>query len=123
MSEAIPSAVMLLETIRTFLEKEITPQVNVRSAYLLKVTNNLLDILIRETDSGNEVEAQECRGLIELLGSPQSKDKLADLNRILCQRIADGSQSLDDDALWAHLLTSTEARLAIDSPRYNYSSD
>jgi aminoglycoside phosphotransferase (APT) family kinase protein len=123
MSEAIPSAVLLLETMRTFLEKEITPQVNARSAYLLKVTNNLIDILIRETDAGSEVRAQECRGLIELLGAPQGTDKLADLNRRLCQRIADGSQSLDDEALWLHLLASTEARLAIDSPRYQYSAD
>lgn len=122
MSDALPSARVLLETIRVFLEKEIAPQVDARSAYLLKVTGNLLDILIRESNTGTEAIERERDGLLGLLQMPP--DSVADsnaLNRLLCARISDDSLSLESDALWQHLLNTTRDRLSIDNPRYKFS--
>lgn len=122
MSEALPSAVTLLQTIRTFLEREIAPQVDARNAYLLKVTANLLDILARESGSASAASAREHERLLALLGVAEADDRDCHaLNRALCERIANGEQDLNADALWQHLLLTTRDRLSIDNPRYQYS--
>lgn len=123
MSEAIPSAAALLETIRIFLEKDIAPQVDPRSAYMLKVAANLLDTVGRELQQSGAANAAETAGLRSLLGVADAEaHSLAALNRLLCLRIASKEQDLGDGALWQHLLDSTRARLAMDNPRYKYSA-
>lgn len=123
MPEALPSSVTLLETIRTFLEREIIPQVDARSAYLLKVTGNVLDILARESVSAADASVRERERLLALLGVEDAAGAdVSALNRVLCERIAKGEQDLSSEVFWQHLLRTTRDRLAIDNPRYKYSS-
>ncbi|MFG3756176.1 DUF6285 domain-containing protein, partial [Klebsiella pneumoniae] len=43
---------------------------------------------------------------------------LADLNRLLCERIATGAIAADDAALRDHLWATTLDKLAVDQPTY-----
>lgn len=122
MPDNLPDIPALTQAIRTFLEKDIVPQVNARSAYLLKVVANLLDIIARESNQGRQLDAQETASLAHLLGVDHPADA-SELNVLLCKQIMQGDIALDSPSLWQHLCATTEARLAIDNPRYRYSAE
>lgn len=119
MPDALPSANTLLDTLRVFLEKDIAPQVDARSAYLLKVATHLLDTLGRELQLSQPAITVETARLQALLDDTHCTN-VDRLNRQLCLRIATGEQDLSSQDLWTHLLQTTKDRLAVDNPRYQY---
>ena len=122
MPDALPSANTLLDTLRVFLEKDIVPQVDARSAYLLKVATHLLDTLGRELQLSQPAIAAEAARLHTLHDDSECTN-VDTLNRQLCLRIAAGEQDLTSQALWIHLLRTTQDRLAVDNPRYKYAPE
>lgn len=122
MPDALPSANTLLDTLRVFLEKDIVPQVDARSAYLLKVATHLLDTLGRELQLSQPAITAEAARLQTLLDNSDCTN-VDTLNRQLCLRIAAGEQDLTSQALWIHLLRTTQDRLAVDNPRYKYAPE
>ena len=123
MSESIPSSSELLNTLRKFLEQEIAPQVNARSAYMLKIASNLLQILDRENHLGTKALAKELASLKTLLGRTDCAEKTEELRVVLCRQIQTGEMNLKDPALWKHLLSTTQSQLSIDNPRYQFAPE
>lgn len=123
MSESIPSSSELLNTLRKFLEQEIAPQVNARSAYMLKIASNLLQILDRENHLGTKALTTELASLQALLGRTDSAENTKELRRKLCSQIQTGDVNLQDPALWKHLLSTTQSQLNIDNPRYQFAPE
>lgn len=110
-----PTGPELLQAVADFLRDEVMPQLSGRTAFHARVAANVLDIVSRETRLAGAAEAAEARRLAALLGRDGTA---ADLNRELCDRIADGRLDPDDPALVAHLWETTLAAVGVDQPSY-----
>ncbi len=133
-----PTAAELIAAVAEFLEQKAMPQLDSATAFHAKVAVNVLRIAQREIEReinhelrGNSdnahaennstphdsADAAELKRLRALCNAANAH-KIADLNRELCARIADGRLATDDVALRAHLLASVRERLAVDNPKY-----
>ena len=116
-----PDPVEQLAAVADFLRDQVMPQVDGQLAFHLRVAANMLDIVSRQTRLAPQAEAAELARLHALLGNGGSQRKhanLADLNRELCNRIADGRFNMDTPGLTDHLWRVTLDKLAVDQPRY-----
>ena len=111
-----PNPLDLLDAVAVFLREQALPQLPPHAAYNARVAANALDIVRRQLQLAPEAEAEEQRRLRDLL---QRDDSLADLNRLLCDRIADGTVSFDTPDLLPHLWRTTLDKLAVDQPGYD----
>jgi len=112
-----PSVDQLLEAVAAFLREQVAPASAGRIAFHARVAANALDIARRELRIAPQAQADEVRRLCQLLDADASAG-LAELNRRLCARIADGALAADSPALVAHLRQTTRDKLAIDQPGY-----
>lgn len=115
MPNSRPVATDLLEVVREFLSKEVSPQLPAFQQFQLRIADRLLEILGREWQSGAACDAEE---LARLQGLLTAQGTLQELNAELCRRIRDGRVSVDDPALLAHLRRSTEDALRINNPKW-----
>lgn len=115
-----PDPVEQLAAVAAFLREQVMPQLDGQLAFHSRVAANMLDIVARQWQLAPAAEAAEAARLRELLGhgDDPSKSSLADLNRELCERIADGRMGLYTPGLSDHLWRVTLAKLAVDQPRY-----
>jgi hypothetical protein len=110
-----PDPTDLVRTVAAALRERLMPQLSGSAAFEARVCANALDLVARQLARGADADAAE-RGRLEvLLGASGS---LADLNALLCARIADGSLAADDPAMLAHLWATTLDKLAVDQPTY-----
>jgi hypothetical protein len=110
-----PTPVELLEGVIAFLRDELMPELSGRSAFLTRVSANACDIVRRHLENAASYDAAEMKRLTALLsrsGTPE------DLNRELCDRIEQGSMTLETPGLADHLWATTLEKLAIDQPQY-----
>ena len=110
-----PTPTELIKAVADFLRNEITPVISGHNAFKLRVGINALDLVTRQLTQEQGSDATEAGRLKQLLGSDGS---LAELNRALADRIAEGEIDLQTPGLADHLWQTTMDKLAVDQPNY-----
>ncbi len=105
----------LVTSVRDFLRDDVMQQTEGRINFMARVASNSLDIVLRELGLGEQLKAKEYAWLKSRF---ESEDSLEALRWQLVNAIRDGSQSLADDALVAHLRDTVVNQIAIDQPKY-----
>lgn len=119
-----PSTNELLEAVTEFLQEKVIPQVDKATAFHSKVAINVLNIVAREIQHSEEILTQERERLISILSPLEITDldinhsTTDELNRALCQAIADNHIDIDDKNLADHLWLSVMDKIKIDNPKY-----
>jgi hypothetical protein len=110
-----PNPIELTKAVADFLRDDITPLISGHQAFKLRVAVNILDLVTRQLtrEEGSDVaEAERLRVLLGMDGS------VADLNRMLAERIAKGEVDFATPGLAEHLWATTMDKLAVDQPNY-----
>jgi len=110
-----PTPTELIRAVANFLRDEIAPQMAGHAAFKLRVSINALDLVVRQLELAAGSDAAEHARLSRLLSAQGS---LAELNRVLAERIAKGEAGLDTPDLADHLWRTTMDKLAVDQPNY-----
>ena len=110
-----PTPEELIKAVADFLRNEIAPGISGHHAFKLRVSINALDLVIRQLRLEEGSDAEEIARLSRLLGQQGS---LAELNRVLADRIAKGEAELQTPGLAEHLWQTTMDKLAVDQPNY-----
>jgi hypothetical protein len=110
-----PTPEELIKAVADFLRDDIAPQVSGHAAFKLRVSINALDLVTRQLALAPASDAAEAKRLEQLLGM---QGTLAELNRVLADRIARGEADLQTPGLSEHLWQTTLAKLAVDQPNY-----
>lgn len=105
----------LLAAVAGFLREQALPQLQGQAAFHARVAANALDIVRRQLALAPAADADEHHRLRQLLGADGS---LAELNALLCRRIADGTIGVATPGLVSHLWQVTLDKLAVDQPGY-----
>jgi hypothetical protein len=110
-----PTPEELIRAVADFLRNEIAPGISGHHAFKLRVSINALDLVTRQLRLEEGSDAEEIARLSRLLGQQGS---LAELNRVLADRIAKGEADLQTPGLAEHLWQTTMDKLAVDQPNY-----
>jgi Domain of unknown function (DUF6285) len=110
-----PTPVELTKAVADFLRHDIAPVIKGHNAFKLRVAINMLDLVTRQLTLAQGSDAAEAARLSQLLGMQGS---LAELNRVLADRIAKGELDLQTPGLSEHLWQTTMDKLAVDQPNY-----
>jgi hypothetical protein len=110
-----PEPAELLDAVAIYLREQAMPQLPGHAAFLARVSANVLDIVRRQLLLAPDADAAELRRLRALL---QQDGTLAQLNALLCRRIAGGQIGLRTPGLAEHLWATTLDKLAVDQPGY-----
>jgi len=105
----------LIAIVARFLRQELMPDLDAHRAFQLRVAANALDLAARQLAIETDGNAQETRGLRNVLGHDGT---LPALNAELAAAIADGRLTLEHPGLAELLWTTTLAKLAVDQPQY-----
>jgi hypothetical protein len=110
-----PTPEELIKAVADFLRTEIAPQIGGHHGFKLRVSINALDLVTRQLGLEQGSNVEEAKRLPQLVGVQGS---LAELNRALAERIANGEIDLQTAGLAEHLWQTTLAKLAVDQPNY-----
>jgi len=110
-----PTPTELIKAVADFLRSDIAPMISGHNAFKLRVSINALDLVTRQLSLQEDSDAAEAARLARLLGMQGS---LAELNRVLADRIAKGKIDLQTSGLADHLWQTTMDKLAVDQPNY-----
>ncbi|MCA1381930.1 MULTISPECIES: DUF6285 domain-containing protein [Bradyrhizobium] len=110
-----PTPIELTKAVADFLRSDITPLISGHQAFKLRVAINILDLVTRQLTREEGSDAKEVERLRALLGLDGS---IAELNRVLAERIARGEVDLATPGLAEHLWATTMDKLAVDQPNY-----
>ena len=113
-----PTSDQLLEAVAAFLREQVVPATQGALQFHARVAANALDIARREAVLAPAAQAREQAALAALLDADPPTG-VAELNRLLCARIADGTISLDTPGLARTLWLITLDKLAVDQPTYD----
>ncbi|HEU5296581.1 MAG TPA: DUF6285 domain-containing protein [Burkholderiaceae bacterium] len=113
-----PTPDELLEAVASFLRDHVMPASTGTVAFHARVAANALDIVRREFALAPAAAQREQAALVELL-QVDPNTELAQLNQLLCERIASGQCGLDTPGLADCLWQITLDKLAIDQPSYD----
>ncbi|WP_036256902.1 DUF6285 domain-containing protein [Spongiibacter marinus] len=111
-----PNAEQLLEAVSEFLKQSILPAVDAPAlSYQLRVAINGLGIVGRELSAGGNQQRGEQALLAEFLGQ---RGELVTLREQLRSHIEGSDAPYRDPALLEMLQKISDAKLAIDNPKY-----
>ena len=110
-----PTPEELVKAVADFLRSDIAPGISGHDAFKLRVSINALDLVTRQLALESHSDSAEVSRLSQLLGLQGS---LAELNRTLADRIANGELDLQTPGLAEHLWQTTMDKLAVDQPNY-----
>ena len=110
-----PTPIELTKAVADFLRNDITPLISGHQSFKLRVAINILDLVTRQMTLEEGNDAKEVERLHALLGAEGS---VAELNRVLAERIAKGEVDLATPGLAEHLWATTMDKLAVDQPNY-----
>ena len=108
-----PNSVDLLEAVSHFLDTKIKPEVPAHLAFKLRIVENVLNIVRREIEKGEELSDEvmiQLRNLVE--SDTPSIETLAFL-------IKDQKIDLNDQDLKDLLVTLSKNKIAVDNPNYS----
>jgi hypothetical protein len=115
MPRSFPEATVILKAAVKYLEEELLPTLEGYHRFKTLVTVNALNIVRRELEMREAQATAERVRLVALLGHDGDVERLS---RELAERIRDGSISIDDPALRAHIRQSLADALAINNPKW-----
>ena len=108
-----PTSVDLLAAISHFLDTKIKSEVPPHLAFKLRIVENVLNIVIREIEKGDELSKEVINLLQSLIESETpSIEALALL-------IKDKKIDLEDQILKDLLVTLSKNKIAVDNPNYS----
>ena len=110
-----PTPEELIKAVADFLRNDIAPLITGHHAFKLRVSINALDLVGRQLKLEQGSNAAEAARLSQILGTQGS---LAELNRVLAERIASGEVDLQTPEVAEHLWQTTMDKLAVDQPNY-----
>src|ERR1700753_1699254 len=110
-----PTPKELIKAVADFLRGDIAPLISGHQAFKLRVAINALDLVTRQITLEPDSDAAEADRLSKLLAMQGS---LADLNRVLADRITKGDVDLQTPGLADHLWQTTMDKLAVAQPNY-----
>ncbi|HET7525711.1 MAG TPA: DUF6285 domain-containing protein [Burkholderiaceae bacterium] len=113
-----PTPAELVEAVAAFLREQVMPATTATLAFHARVAANALDIARREIALAPAAQQREHAALVALLGSDPGSD-VAQLNQLLCERIASGAIGLETPGLADCLWQITLDKLAVDQPTYD----
>jgi hypothetical protein len=115
-----PTPVEILEVVAAMIRDQLVPQLPPDAVFHARVAANAIDLVRRQLQTGDALEAASLVRLQQLLGQ-QLLDQQGDaaaLERELCERIRSGSLTTDSPGLIDHLMACTLAKMSIDQPSY-----
>ena len=108
-----PNSADLLEAISHFLNTKIKSEVPAHLAFKLRIVDNVLNIVIREIEKGDELSNEVINLLQSLIESDtQSIETLASM-------IKDEKIDLEDQDLKDLLVTLSKNKITVDNPNYS----
>lgn len=120
-----PSARELIDAVAQFLNAEVVPAANdPRLKFRALVAANVLGIVSRELEAGEEQMRAEWHRLNALMGGDAPAEDVRDevdvMTRALCVRIREGKADRGElhDAVFAHVERTVIEKLQIANPRY-----
>ena len=108
-----PTSVDLLAAISHFLDTKIKSEVPPHLAFKLRIVENVLNIVIREIEKGEELSNE----VISLLQSLMESDTPS--IETLALLIKDKKIDLEDQNLKDLLVTLSKNKIAVDNPNYS----
>lgn len=113
-----PSVQELVAAVKSFIDETASPQLSGHAAFHARVASNALATVLRDLEQRPQAEADERRGLLDLLGA-SDEQTTGDLNRALSERIQSGEITASTPGLLDHLKQTVMAQVEIDQPRYS----
>jgi hypothetical protein len=110
-----PTPVEILEVVAAMIRDQLVPQLPPDAVFHARVAANAIDLVRRELQTGDALEAASLARLQQLLGHQGDAPAL---ERELCERIRNGSLTTDSPGLIDHLMACTLAKMSIDQPSY-----
>jgi hypothetical protein len=110
-----PTPVEMLDVLAAYIRDQLAPQLPAAAVFHARVAANAIDLVRRQLESGEALEAESLARLRSLLGQ---EGDAATLERTLSLRIRDGSITSNTPGLLDHLMASTLAKMSIDQPTY-----
>ena len=108
-----PTSIDLLAAISHFLDTKIKSEVPPHLAFKLRIVENVLNIVIREIEKGDELSNEVINLLQSLIESDtQSIETLASM-------IKDEKIDLEDQDLKDLLVTLSKNKITVDNPNYS----
>ena len=116
MTQDRPNKAELLDAVIEYLMEQLFPTLDGELAFHARVSANLLTILKRELEQGQEMDAEELDRLRALLG--REDGSLSGLTQDLAQRIRSGDLDGQRDQVLADVKRTVENKLRVVSPKY-----
>lgn len=113
-----PSVQELVAAVKSFIDETASPHLTGHAAFHARVASNALATVLRDLEQRPGAEAEERKGLRELLGGSDDQS-VSDLNRLLSDRIRSGELTAMTPGLLSHLKKTVMAQVEIDQPRYS----
>lgn len=110
-----PTPIEILEVVAAMIRDQLVPQLPPDAVFHARVAANAIDLVRRQLQAGDALEAASHSRLQQLLGHQGDAPAL---ERELCERIRSGSLTTDSPGLIDHLMACTLAKMSIDQPSY-----
>jgi len=110
-----PTPVEILEVVAAMIRDQLVPQLPPDAVFHARVAANAIDLVRRQLESGDALEAESLERLQRLLGRSCDADTL---ERELSDRIRRGELTVETPGLLDHLMAVTMAKMSIDQPSY-----
>jgi AcrR family transcriptional regulator len=116
MTQDRPDKAELLDALIEYLMEQLFPTLDGELAFHARVSANLLTILKRELELGEQMDADELVRLKALLN--REDGSLYDLTRDLAQQIRAGDLDSEHDEVLSEVKRTVEDKLKVVSPKY-----
>ena len=110
-----PTPVEILEVVAAMIRDQLVPQLPPDAVFHARVAANAIDLVRRQLESGDALEAESLERLQRLLGRSGDADTL---ERELSERIRRRELNANTPGLLEHLMAVTMAKMSIDQPSY-----
>lgn len=108
-----PTSSELIKAVIDFLETKIKHELPAHLAFKIRITNNVLGMVQREIDQGEQLSEEVIEVMSNLINSDEATTKnLSDL-------IKNGDLDLTDNKLKELLVLLSKNKIAIDNPNYS----
>jgi hypothetical protein len=109
---AVPTPEQLVLAVKQFLETDVLPKLENRTAFHARVATNVLAIVARDLSlTPEKTEAAAFSSLLPGATSTPAQD--------LCMALRNGMLTEESDGLLETLLAASKARVAADNPKYS----
>ena len=109
-----PSSVELLEAVIDFIKQEIkSNDYPANKRFKLQIVSNVLEIVKREVESGNEINKKFAKLGAQLIGEENFSLE------VLSEKLRNNKIDIADSSLIDFLYELTEEKIKIDNPKYH----